>query len=69
MPGQDPPPGASRPCGASTSTWPPATTVGMLTTTIAPTAGRARLAGYDVATQPLALTALSIRVFRRLAVS
>jgi hypothetical protein len=41
----------------------------MLTTTIAPTAGRARLAGYDVATQPLALTALSIRVFRRLAVS
>ena len=45
------------------------TTVGMLTTTIAPTAGRARLAGYDVATQPLALPALSIRVFRRSTVS
>ena len=30
------------------------TTVGMLTTTIAPTSGRARLAGFDVARDPLA---------------
>src|SRR4051812_39828607 len=30
------------------------TTVGMLTTTIAPTGGNARLVGYDVATNPRA---------------
>ena len=29
------------------------TTVGMLTTTVAPTGGQARLAGYDVATEPI----------------
>jgi ABC-2 type transport system ATP-binding protein len=29
------------------------TTIGMLTTTIAPTAGTARLAGFDVVAQPL----------------
>src|SRR2546430_14959672 len=29
------------------------TTIGMLTTTIAPTAGTARLAGFDVVTEPL----------------
>jgi len=40
------------------------TTVGMLTTTIAPTAGRARLAGYDVATQPLAARRVSAVVFQ-----
>src|SRR5512132_112620 len=40
------------------------TTVGMLTTTIAPTAGGARLAGYDVATQPLAARRVSAVVFQ-----
>src|ERR1051325_1010871 len=30
------------------------TTIGMLTTTVRPTSGRARLAGYDVQTDPLA---------------
>jgi ABC-2 type transport system ATP-binding protein len=40
------------------------TTVGMLTTTIAPTAGTARLAGFDVATEPLAARAVSSVVFQ-----
>jgi ABC-2 type transport system ATP-binding protein len=40
------------------------TTVGMLTTTIAPTGGTARLAGYDVATEPLAARAVSSVVFQ-----
>jgi ABC-2 type transport system ATP-binding protein len=40
------------------------TTVGMLTTTIKPTAGRARLAGFDVATDPLAARRVSSVVFQ-----
>src|ERR671935_428974 len=40
------------------------TTVGMLTTTIAPTGGTARLAGFDVATEPLAARAVSSVVFQ-----
>jgi ABC-2 type transport system ATP-binding protein len=40
------------------------TTVGMLTTTIAPTAGRARLAGFNVAEDPLAARRLSSVVFQ-----
>jgi ABC-2 type transport system ATP-binding protein len=40
------------------------TTVGMLTTTIAPTAGHARLAGFDVATDPLAARRVSAVVFQ-----
>jgi ABC-2 type transport system ATP-binding protein len=40
------------------------TTIGMLTTTIAPTAGSARLGGYDVAKQPLAARRLSSVVFQ-----
>jgi ABC-2 type transport system ATP-binding protein len=40
------------------------TTVGMLTTTLAPTAGTARLAGFDVATEPLAARAASSVVFQ-----
>lgn len=40
------------------------TTVGMLTTTIAPTSGRARLAGLDVATQPVAARGVSAVVFQ-----
>ena len=40
------------------------TTVGMLTTTIAPTAGSARLAGFDVAEQPLAARRVSSVVFQ-----
>src|SRR5919204_4190023 len=40
------------------------TTVGMLTTTIAPTGGTARLAGFDVARQPLAARAVSSVVFQ-----
>jgi len=40
------------------------TTVGMLTTTIAPTAGSARLAGFDVAREPLAARRLSSVVFQ-----
>src|SRR3954471_11814057 len=40
------------------------TTIGMLTTTIAPTSGTARLAGYDVARQPLAARAVSSVVFQ-----
>src|SRR5438046_9259753 len=40
------------------------TTIGMLTTTIAPTAGSARLAGYDVASQPIAARRVSGVVFQ-----
>ena len=40
------------------------TTVGMLTTTIAPTSGRARLAGFDVATDPVAARRASAVVFQ-----
>src|SRR5215471_1868907 len=40
------------------------TTVGMLTTTIVPTGGTARLAGFDVATEPLAARAVSSVVFQ-----
>ncbi len=40
------------------------TTVGMLTTTIAPTAGQARLAGFDVATEPIAARRASAVVFQ-----
>ena len=40
------------------------TTVGMLTTTIAPTSGTARLAGRDVAGDPLAARAVSSVVFQ-----
>jgi ABC-2 type transport system ATP-binding protein len=40
------------------------TTIGMLTTTIAPTSGTARLAGYDVARQPLHARAVSSVVFQ-----
>jgi ABC-2 type transport system ATP-binding protein len=40
------------------------TTVGMLTTTIAPTSGRARLAGFDVATQPIAARRVSAVLFQ-----
>ncbi len=40
------------------------TTVGMLTTTIVPTSGRARLAGYDVAKQPLLARGVSSVVFQ-----
>jgi ABC-2 type transport system ATP-binding protein len=40
------------------------TTVGMLTTTIAPTSGNARLAGFDVAAEPLAARRLSSVVFQ-----
>src|SRR3989442_13307019 len=40
------------------------TTIGMLTTTIAPTSGRARLAGHDVVTEPLAARAVSSVVFQ-----
>src|SRR2546423_5479025 len=40
------------------------TTVGMLTTTIAPTAGSARLAGIDVASDPLAARRISSVVFQ-----
>ncbi len=40
------------------------TTVGMLTTTIAPTAGSARLAGFDVAEEPLAARRASSVVFQ-----
>src|SRR5437667_98475 len=36
------------------------TTVGMLTTTIVPTSGVARLGGYDVATEPLAARRMTI---------
>src|SRR5437868_8280120 len=40
------------------------TTIGMLTTTIRPTAGTARLAGFDVARQPLQARAVSSVVFQ-----
>ncbi|HKN93912.1 MAG TPA: ABC transporter ATP-binding protein [Thermoleophilaceae bacterium] len=40
------------------------TTIGMLTTTIAPTAGSAALAGFDVAVQPLKARAVSSVVFQ-----
>src|ERR671934_1751427 len=40
------------------------TTVGMLTTTIEPTSGTARLAGFDVAAEPLAARRLSSVVFQ-----
>jgi ABC-2 type transport system ATP-binding protein len=40
------------------------TTVGMLTTTIAPSGGSARLAGFDVATEPLAARGVASVVFQ-----
>src|SRR5215510_13849362 len=40
------------------------TTVGMLNGTVAPTSGSARLAGFDVATEPLAARAISSVVFQ-----
>ena len=40
------------------------TTIGMLTTTVAPTSGTARLAGHDVATQPLLARGVSSVVFQ-----
>ena len=40
------------------------TTVGMLTTTIRPTAGTARLGGFDVATEPLRARSISSVVFQ-----
>ena len=40
------------------------TTIGMLTTTVAPTGGRARLAGFDVATEPLLARGVSSVVFQ-----
>src|SRR4051812_33396418 len=40
------------------------TTIGMLTTTVAPTAGTARLAGFDVAEQPLLARGVSSVVFQ-----
>jgi ABC-2 type transport system ATP-binding protein len=40
------------------------TTVGMLTTTIAPTAGSARLAGFDVVSEPIAARRASSVVFQ-----
>src|SRR5437763_7858549 len=40
------------------------TTIGMLTTTIEPSAGKARLAGYDVAAEPIAARRASGVVFQ-----
>src|SRR5438552_1579552 len=40
------------------------TTIGMLTTTVTPTSGTARLAGHDVATDPLAARSVSSVVFQ-----
>jgi ABC-2 type transport system ATP-binding protein len=40
------------------------TTIGMLTTTVAPTGGSARVAGYDVATQPLQARSIASVVFQ-----
>jgi ABC-2 type transport system ATP-binding protein len=40
------------------------TTIGMLTTTVKPTSGSARLAGFDVATQPLLARGVSSVVFQ-----
>jgi len=44
------------------------TTVGMLTTTVRPTAGTARLMGHDVAVDPIAARAVSAVVFQEAAV-
>jgi len=44
------------------------TTVGMLTTTVRPTAGTARLMGHDVAGDPIAARAVSAVVFQEAAV-
>jgi ABC-2 type transport system ATP-binding protein len=44
------------------------TTVGMLTTTIAPTSGSAALVGYDVVREPVAARAVSSVVFQEAAV-
>ena len=44
------------------------TTVGMLTTTVRPTAGTARLMGYDVAVDPIAARRVSAVVFQEAAV-
>jgi len=44
------------------------TTVGMLTTTVRPTAGTARLMGHDVAGEPIAARAASAVVFQEAAV-
>src|SRR5438477_10991315 len=40
------------------------TTIGMLTTTVAPTKGSARLAGFDVASEPIAARSVSGVVFQ-----
>src|SRR5881397_3739484 len=40
------------------------TTIGMLTTTVTPTSGSARLAGHDVAAEPLAARSISSVVFQ-----
>jgi ABC-2 type transport system ATP-binding protein len=40
------------------------TTIGMLTTTIVPTSGQARVAGFDVATHPIAARGASAVVFQ-----
>jgi ABC-2 type transport system ATP-binding protein len=40
------------------------TTIGMLTTTIAPTSGTAKIAGFDVAREPLSARAVSSVVFQ-----
>ena len=40
------------------------TTIGMLTTTVAPTSGQARLAGFDVGSEPLAARSVSAVVFQ-----
>src|SRR3954451_3468974 len=40
------------------------TTVGMLTTTVAPTSGRERLAGHDVTDDPIAARQVSAVVFQ-----
>src|SRR5512142_1142544 len=40
------------------------TTIGMLTTTLAPTSGTARLAGFDVAAEPLQARRVSSVVFQ-----
>src|SRR5436309_14349780 len=40
------------------------TTIGMLTSTVVPTAGSARLAGFDVATEPLAARRISSVLFQ-----
>src|SRR2546423_2536842 len=40
------------------------TTIGMLTTTIVPTSGTARVAGFDVASEPVAARGISSVVFQ-----